>query len=92
MSNLHLKCDIGRELFDSTPVTPGLALGKQHYYPPKFLGQNPRSGNFPDGSVAKTLLPVWGAQAQSLVKELAPHIPQLKILHATTKTPVQPNK
>ena len=47
--------------------------------------------DFPDGPVAKTVLPRQGAQVPTLVRELDPipqqrvHMLQLKTLHATMK-------
>ena len=44
------------------------------------------SGDLPGAPVAKTVLPVQGAQVPSLVRELGSQGLQLKILSATTKT------
>ena len=44
--------------------------------------------DFPGGPVGKTALPMQGAQVQSLVGELDPTcMPQLRRLHAATKSP-----
>ena len=47
--------------------------------------------NFPGDPVAKTELPVQGSAGSIPSQGPRSHVPQLKILRATTNTPVQPN-
>ena len=51
----------------------------------EFSGPEYRSGDFPGGPVAKTLLPMQGAWIQSLIRELDSACHNEKIPHSSTK-------